>query len=63
MTRGGYRAGSGRPKGSVQNIEHKDGRIVVACTQQEMEQIKKLAKEANKTTSRFIVDSILATTK
>ena len=41
MARGGYRAGSGRPKGSVQNIEHKDGRIVVACTQQELEQIKK----------------------
>lgn len=37
----------------------KDGRIVIGCTHSEMEQIKELAKQAGKNTSRFIVDTIL----
>ncbi|MEF2913269.1 MAG: hypothetical protein U0O25_02955 [Succinivibrio sp.] len=37
----------------------KSGRIVVVCTEDEMNQIKELAKSSDKTTSRFIVDTIL----
>ena len=37
----------------------KDGRIVIGCTHSEMEQIKELAKQSGKNTSRFIVDTIL----
>lgn len=63
MAKGGYREGSGRPVGTtgpnkVPELK-KSGRIVVVCTEDEMNQIKELAKSSDKTTSRFIVDTIL----
>ena len=61
--RGGYREGAGRPVGTTgpnKALElKKSGRIVVVCTEDEMNQIKELAKSSDKTTSRFIVDTIL----
>lgn len=61
--RGGHREGAGRPVGSTGPNKapelKKSGRIVVVCTEDEMNQIKELAKSSNKTTSRFIVDTIL----
>lgn len=61
--RGGYREGAGRPVGSTGPNKapelKKSGRIVVVCTEDEMNQIKELAKSSDKTTSRFIVDTIL----
>ena len=62
--RGGYREGAGRPVGTtgpnkVPELK-KSGRIVVVCTEDEMNQIKELAKSSDKTTSRFIVDTILS---
>lgn len=60
---GGKRVGAGRPVGSTGSYkspeEKKDGRIVVVCTEDEMNQIKELAKASGKTVSRFIVDEIL----
>jgi hypothetical protein len=62
MAKGGYREGSGRPVGTTGPNKapelKKSGRIVV-CTEDEMNQIKELAKSSDKTTSRFIVDTIL----
>lgn len=61
--RGGYREGAGRPTGTTGPYKadelKKSGRIVVVCTEDEMNQIKELAKSSDKTTSRFIVDTIL----
>lgn len=61
--RGGYRAGAGRPVGTTGPNKapelKKSGRIVIACTETEMSKIKELAKVSGKTTSRFIVDTIL----
>lgn len=61
--RGGHREGAGRPVGSTGPNKapelKKSGRIVVVCTEDEMNQIKELAKSSDKTTSRFIVDTIL----
>lgn len=57
--RGGKRPGAGRKKGSFIGEGPKTGRIVVACTKEEEEKIKDLAKEAGVSISRFIVDSIL----
>lgn len=61
--RGGYREGAGRPVGTTGPNKapelKKSGRIVVVCTKDEMNQIKELAKSSDKTTSRFIVDTIL----
>ena len=61
--RGGYREGAGRPVGTTGHNKapelKKLGRIVVVCTEDEMNQIKELAKSSDKTTSRFIVDTIL----
>lgn len=59
---GGYREGAWRPVGTtgpnkVPELK-KSGRIVVVCTEDEMNQIKELAKSSDKTTSRFIVDTI-----
>ena len=60
---GGKRLGAGRPAGTTGPYKadelKKDGRIVIGCTLSEMEQIKELAKQAGKNTSRFIVDTIL----
>ena len=59
----GYRKGAGRPVGTTGPNKapelKKSGRIVVVCTEDEMNQIKELAKSSDKTTSRFIVDTIL----
>ena len=61
--RGGHREGAGRPVGSTGPNKapelKKSGRIVVVCTEDEMNQIKELAKSSDKTTSLFIVDTIL----
>lgn len=61
--RGGYREGAERPVGTTGPNKapelKKSGRIVVVCTEDEMNQIKELAKSSDKTTSRFIVDTIL----
>ena len=61
--RGGKRSGAGRRGGTTganRALELKKwGRIVVVCTEDEMNQIKELAKSSDKTTSRFIVDTIL----
>lgn len=61
--RGGYREGAGRPVGTTGPNKapelKKSGRIVVVCTEDEMNQIKELAKSSDKNTSRFIVDTIL----
>ena len=61
--RGGYREGAGRPVGTTGPNKapelKKSWRIVVVCTEDEMNQIKELAKSSDKTTSRFIVDTIL----
>lgn len=61
--RGGYREGAGRPVGTTGPNKapelKKSERIVVVCTEDEMNQIKELAKSSDKTTSRFIVDTIL----
>ncbi len=61
--RGGYREGAGRPVGTTGPNKapelKKSGRIVVVCTEDEMNQIKELAKSSDKTTIRFIVDTIL----
>ncbi len=61
--RGGYREGAGRPVGTTGPNKapelKKSGRIVVVCTEDEMNQIKELAKSSDKTTSRFILDTIL----
>lgn len=60
---GGKRTGAGRPVGTTGAYKSdelkKDGRIVIACTHSEMEQIKELAKQSGKNTSRFIVDTLL----
>ncbi len=61
--RGGYREGAGRHVGTTGPNKapelKKSGRIVVVCTEDEMNQIKELAKSSDKTTSRFILDTIL----
>lgn len=61
--RGWYREGTGRPVGTTGPNKapelKKLGRIVVVCTEDEMNRIKELAKSSDKTTSRFIVDTIL----
>lgn len=55
--RGGKRSGAGRPVGTTGPNKapelKKSGRIVVVCTEDEMNQIKELAKSSDKTTSRF----------
>ena len=60
---GGKRQGAGRPVGTKGSYKDdtvkKNGRIVVACTEDEMTQIKDLAKASGKSVSRFIVDKIL----
>lgn len=62
--RGGKRLGAGRPVGTTGPNKapelKKLGRIVVVCTEDEMNLIKELAKSSDKTTSRFIVDTILS---
>ena len=61
--RGGYREGAGRPVGTTGPNKapelKKSGRIVVVGTEDELNQFKELAKSSDKTTSRFIVDTIL----
>lgn len=58
--RGGKREGAGRKEGYRKDEElKKSNRIVILCTDDEMNQIKELAKSSDKTTSRFIVDTIL----
>lgn len=56
---GGVREGAGRPKGSLNKGEKKNGRIVISCTKKEEEQIKKIAKKMNKNVSSFIIEKIL----
>ena len=62
--RGGKRSGAGRPVGTTGPNKapelKKLGRIVVVCTEDEMNLIKELAISSDKTTSRFIVDTILS---
>ncbi len=60
---GGKRQGAGRPTGTKGSYKDdaikKSGRIVVACTEDEMTRIKELAKVSGKSVSRFIVDRVL----
>ncbi len=57
---GGKRNGAGRPKGSVSKwIDHKTGRIVLACTEAEAAEIRELAAKSGKTISRLVVDEVL----
>ena len=57
---GGKRDGAGRPKGSVSKwLDHKTGRIVLACTEDEAAKIRELAAKSGKTISRFVVDAVL----
>lgn len=59
---GGVREGQGRPKGSKnkrKGTDLKEGRIVIACTEDEMNKIKELAKKSGKSISRFVVEKIL----
>lgn len=58
ITHGGARAGSGRKKGGTNKGERKSGRIVVTCYENEAEMIKRLADEAGKTVSQFVVDCV-----
>lgn len=64
MPRGGYREGGGRPKGSP-NKGTELGRktqfknLSVSGYPEEIEEIKKLAKESGKSVSKFIIESIL----
>ena len=52
--------GRGRPKGSVSKwVDHKTGRIVLACTEDEAARIRELAAQNGKTISRFVVDRVL----
>lgn len=53
--RGGWRGG-GRPQ---KPGEEKRVRFQVSCTPDEQEQIKKLAKEKDKTVSRLLIDAVL----
>lgn len=55
-THGGAREGSGRKKGGTNKGEHKTGRIVISCLESDVELIKKLAQESNKTVSQFLID-------
>jgi hypothetical protein len=64
MARGGKREGAGRPAGSKSRwrkpeSEHKNGRVVLACTEDEAARIKELAAKSGKTISRFVVDAVL----
>lgn len=64
MPRGGYREGSGRPKGSP-NKGTELGRKTVFKTfsvsgyPEEIDAIKALAAESGKSVSRFIIETIL----
>ena len=58
-TYGGYRPGAGRKKGSVLDINHRTSRIVLSCTESEASQIKELAKQNNKSVTKYIIDIIL----
>lgn len=57
-THGGARAGAGRKKGGKNQGEHKSGRIVISCLESEVELVKKLAQESNKTVSQFLIDLV-----
>jgi len=57
-THGGARAGSGRKKGGTNKGEHKTGRIVISCLESDVELVKKLAEEAGKTVSQFMIDLV-----
>lgn len=54
-THGGAREGSGRKKGGTNKGEHKTGRIVISCLESDVELVKKLAAESNKTVSQFLI--------
>ena len=57
-THGGSRAGSGRKKmNEGEKKMYKN--ITISCTPEEFDQIKYLAFESEKTTSRYIIDEIL----
>lgn len=60
---GGSRQGAGRKKGVTMDIEHKDARIVIACSKIESEIIKEKAKQSGKSVSRFIVEKLISDTK
>lgn len=60
-THGGARAGSGRKKGGTNKGEHKTGRIVISCLESDVELIKCLASEANKTVSQYVIDLVKKT--
>lgn len=62
--RGGIRQGQGRPKGSKNKhsgLASKGGRLVISCSESEMNQIKEMAKDSGKTISRFVIERILST--
>lgn len=56
--RGGAREGSGRKKGGKNQGEHKTGRIVISCLESDVELVKRLAQESNKTVSQFLIDLV-----
>lgn len=58
-TYGGYRPGAGRKKDSVLDINHRTSRIVLSCTESVASQIKELAKQNNKSVTKYIIDIIL----
>ena len=55
-TQGGKRVGSGR-KPTGRQKEYKT--VSISCLPYELEQLKALAKEKNKTLSRLVVDTLL----
>lgn len=55
--RGGYHGG-GRPK-KAENEKTVYKTLSIAGSPEEIEQIRKMAKEENKTVSRFVIESVL----
>lgn len=65
MPKGGYREGSGRPKGSP-NKGTELGRktpfktVSISGSPEEIEALKSLAMKSGKSFSRFVIESLLA---
>lgn len=57
MPWGGARDGAGRPTGSVSENK-KDLSLYIRVNQEEKDKIQELAKAANKTVSKYILDLI-----
>lgn len=62
-SRGGARPGSGRKKGGHNaggSKAQSTGRLVISCLESEEAQIKAMAKEANLSVSRFVINAVLS---